>query len=458
MNPLVTIYITNFNYGRYLKKAIESVLNQTYENYELLIIDDGSTDNSKEIIEEYVNHPKIKIIYQKNKGLIVTNNIALRAAQGKYLMRLDADDYLDENALLVMVKKIESDPEIGLVYPDYFIIDADENIINVRKREPISDVKVKDDPAHGACTLIRLSFLKEIGGYNEQYIRQDGYYLWINFISRYKIANVSTPLFYYRNHGLNSTTIKENVYETRAEITKKFSLNNKKVDDAVAILPIRGPNYNTNSIALRNINDKKVIDIKLSFLLNAELVSKIVVTTPDDTIIRYINDKYNNNRIIVHKRKPEFARLNVGLVETVNDIFDNYSELKKTNYFFTNDLRYPFVNSNSIDGAIKAIQLFESENLFTVRPDNSKFFQRSSDGLKVILNQDKFTKLEREDLYRYCGGIILSKKSFFDSNQTFYGGMTSHFIIKKNEEYALKDDSDFLIAESLISAGIISLL
>ena len=92
-NFLVTVYITNFNYGKFIKQAIESVLMQTEQSFELIIIDDGSTDNSKEIIEKYKDLKNIRIVYQKNKGLNVTNNIALRAARGKYIVRLDADDY-----------------------------------------------------------------------------------------------------------------------------------------------------------------------------------------------------------------------------------------------------------------------------------------------------------------------------------------------------------------------------
>ena len=75
-NFLVTVYITNFNYGKFIKQAIESVLMQTEQSFELIIIDDGSTDNSKEIIEKYKDLKNIRIVYQKNKGLNVTNNIA----------------------------------------------------------------------------------------------------------------------------------------------------------------------------------------------------------------------------------------------------------------------------------------------------------------------------------------------------------------------------------------------
>ena len=154
-SPKVTVYITNYNYGHYIEKSINSVLNQTFKDIEIFIIDDGSTDNSKEIIEKYESIANIKIIYQKNKGLIVTNNIALRLAQGDYIMRLDADDYLDKNAIKLMVGELDEDEALGLVFPNYFIVDENENITNVRVRIPSEENNVKDNPAHGACTLIR---------------------------------------------------------------------------------------------------------------------------------------------------------------------------------------------------------------------------------------------------------------------------------------------------------------
>ena len=68
INPLVTVYITNHNYGRYIKKAINSVIAQTLKNFELIIIDDGSSDNSKKIINSYLGHKKITSIFRKNSG------------------------------------------------------------------------------------------------------------------------------------------------------------------------------------------------------------------------------------------------------------------------------------------------------------------------------------------------------------------------------------------------------
>ena len=102
--------------------------------------------------------------FQQNKGLNITNNIALRASRGKYIVRLDADDYFHPTALEKLSSKLESDPQLGLVFPDYYMVNADGEIIEEFKRHDFDqDVSLLDQAAHGACTMIRTDFFKGTG-------------------------------------------------------------------------------------------------------------------------------------------------------------------------------------------------------------------------------------------------------------------------------------------------------
>ena len=90
----ISIYITNHNYGKYIERAIESAIKQTYKNIEIIIIDDYSVDNSRDIIKKYKYKKNIKIIFNKSKlGLIKSSIKAIKAAKGHFILRLDADDY-----------------------------------------------------------------------------------------------------------------------------------------------------------------------------------------------------------------------------------------------------------------------------------------------------------------------------------------------------------------------------
>ena len=196
-NPLITVYITNYNYGNFIKKAIKSVLNQSFKDFELIIIDDGSKDKSIKIIKEFENKKNIKIVIQKNKGLIVSNNLALRLSRAKYIMRLDSDDWLDPYALEIMSNVLERNKKISLVFPDYYEVNKNGKILKQIIRHDFNKVKLLDQPAHGACTMIRKENLIDIGGYDEEFSCQDGYYLWLKFIKKYMVKNINLPLLFY---------------------------------------------------------------------------------------------------------------------------------------------------------------------------------------------------------------------------------------------------------------------
>ena len=128
----VTVYILNYNYGRYLSKAIKSVLSQTYKDIEVLVIDDGSTDNSDEILKEFSS--QVTVIRQQNMGLVRSIIKAFTIAKGDYVVRLDSDDWLEETCIEKLVNKIETSNNTALVFPDYFEVDEFGNILRQIKR------------------------------------------------------------------------------------------------------------------------------------------------------------------------------------------------------------------------------------------------------------------------------------------------------------------------------------
>ena len=116
--PLVTLYIVSKNHEKYIAKCIKSALCQTYNNLELYIIDDNSLDKTSSIISKTINNKKkIKFFEnKKTKGLQKIANEVIKNCNGEYILRLDGDDWLDENAILNLVTKANSNPKIGAVY------------------------------------------------------------------------------------------------------------------------------------------------------------------------------------------------------------------------------------------------------------------------------------------------------------------------------------------------------
>ncbi len=451
--PLISVYITNYNYGKYIKKAIESVLNQTLQDFELIIIDDGSTDNSKEIIESYTQHPKVQIVYQKNKGLNVTNNVALKLAVGKYIVRLDADDYFHKDALEVMSRKLESDDNLGLVFPDYYLVDEDGNILHTERRHAFDEeVTLLDMPAHGACTMIRKKFLQTLGGYDEEFRCQDGYDLWVRFTAKYKVTNINQVLFSYRRHGENLTTNEDKILNTRRAIKEKFiNGNNELTPDAVAIIPVRGSKLNSKDVAFLKLEDKYVLDIKIENALKTKNIVAVVVSSPDKEIEQHIIQEYSNNdRVIFHDRHEKLARLNTDLVKTVSNIIDSglLANIAYKNLCILS-IEYPFVDNKTIDDAVNTLKLFQTDSLISVREETNMFFHHDGSGMKPILGQEKQTKLERDLLYRYAGGIIVVRKSSFLKEQKLICGQVGHIVIHQKMALQMRSKLDFEICTLL---------
>lgn len=452
-SPLVTVYITNYNYEKYIQKAIESVLSQTLQNYELFIIDDGSTDNSKTIIEDYRGVDKISIIYQQNKGLNITNNVAMRAANGKYLMRLDADDFLEKEALEKMSLALENDEQLGLVFPDYYYVDSEGNRTGIEQRHNFEkEVSLYDQPAHGACTMIRLQFLKQLGGYNESFTCQDGYDLWIKFVTHHKVSNINQPLFSYRRHGQNLTTDEERILKTRKEIKSLFVKQNFITPSTIGIIPVRTTYVGKANLPLHEFNGKSLLTLKVEECLKSTKLKKVVISSSDSEITNYAIDHFSSDdRVSIIERPKSFSAPNKTLFDTIEQVLQ-IEKVKENDIqaVMTISIEYPFLQHETIDEAIDTLTLFKSDAVMSVRPDNRMYYQHNGSTLKPILDQEKFTKLEREALYKSAGGIVLSSVENLYKNKKLASGKISHVVVDQKSAFGVFGQFDFEIMKNLI--------
>jgi len=225
-DPRISVYLPSHNYGRFLGEAIESVLRQTVDDWELIVIDDGSTDETPGVMDLYRGHPRISLHRKEGIGLTAVCNFALEQATGKYVVRLDGDDVFDDNILLVLGNMLDRDPKLALVFPDYYLVDQFGDVFGQERRKRIDSRSHNIDmPPNGACTLVRADVLNEVGGYREDLGAQDGFDLWTKVVSRYKCANVNLPLFYYRKHGENLTTNTQRIINARRQIKKDAAMS-----------------------------------------------------------------------------------------------------------------------------------------------------------------------------------------------------------------------------------------
>jgi glycosyltransferase involved in cell wall biosynthesis len=444
-NPLVTVYVTNYNYAKYISKAIDSLIKQTYDNIEILIFDDGSEDNSIQIIKKYSNIENIKCFFQKNIGLNKTNNKAISKSSGKYIMRLDADDWLDYNAIEIMANHLERNPDNFLVFPDYYIVDEDENLINVYRRHDFEKITLKDQPAHGACTMIRLSSLKKIGGYNEKFFCQDGVDIWTKIIDKEKINNINLPLFYYRQHGSNLTSNEDKIFSTKSQILKENFKNNNN-NKALAIIPIRDHIENLNLNPLHEINSKKIIDWTIESVLRSDFIDKIVIVSNNKDLEKYINNKYSN-KIDYVNRPVKLENFNIPLRETFFYILEKYKKNKFSyDYFFQFTIESPFRKHYHIDNSMLYIQKYNCDIVVPVKYENDIFYKHNGNSLvPVMKSNNKLLKLEREELYREVGGMRLYSTNYIYQNKL--DPKIGHILVDDKSAFRIKTSFDLKNAE-----------
>mgnify|MGYP001166524775 CR=1 FL=1 len=452
MSTLVTVYITNHNYGKYLEESIESVLSQSYTNFELLIIDDGSTDNSKEILNKYEFNSKIKVIFQNNKGLTISNNIALKLSNGEFIVRLDSDDYFHRDALKNLLSGFTSE-SIGMVFGDWYEIDEIGDIIQRNERHNFKkDVILFDQPAHGACTMFRKKCLLKLNGYDESITRQDGYELWLRFIEEFSVNNINTPIFFYRQHGKSLTKNEKKLFNTRAKILQNHAtkLLNYKDKKFVCIVPVRGSEVDSRSQPFLKIDDKNLIDFTIDELLKTSNLSQIIVTTPSEKLIKYIEKNYTDNRLLCLRRSIDSSRINVPIIKTIFDCFGSLKDLNLYDSFIVISIETPFKRAELIESAISTKKIFDVDTVIALRPNDQTLFNHSGKGMVQLNNKNSNLKLERNQNYAKVPGLILRDIKDFLVEKSMYGSRIGHVLFDQEASLTIESELDVLFAEAIV--------
>lgn len=201
-NPDVSVIVTNYNYEKYISRAVRSCLNQSHVNHEVIVVDDCSTDNSVETLKPFREHIKI-ISTDTNGGVAVAANTGVRHSRGQFFIRVDADDYVNKDMCYMMKTYLEANHDAFCVSCDYLMVDDFENTLERRyaEKENIScGIMYRKDP------------FVQTGGYNGKMRHREEEELRKRLGQEYKIHHLRIPFYRYRMHNANKT--KEPEYKT----------------------------------------------------------------------------------------------------------------------------------------------------------------------------------------------------------------------------------------------------
>lgn len=218
MSIKTSIIITNYNNAQYIGRAIRSCLKQTApsDSYEIIVVDDCSTDESYEVLRAF---PQVKAtLLEKNVGVAEASNEGIRQALGKYIIRVDSDDYINENTILFLTELMEWNPDLGFVYTDHLRVDKDEKVIE-RVNINTLDLLFR----HGAGIMFRKTYLEALGLYNSKLRNAEDFDLLKRYIKNFNGYHFRLPLYRYRQHDTNMTRDEEERkrWESIADNAKK---------------------------------------------------------------------------------------------------------------------------------------------------------------------------------------------------------------------------------------------
>ena len=447
----ITIYIASHNYGKYLQEAIESMLRQTVDDWELFLFNNDSTDNTADVMGRYKGDPRIRVFTTRKIALPGVANLALKKARGEYIMRLDADDVLDDNILLVLGNFLDRHPDIALVFPDYFLIDDYGELISHERRKKIYHSNhLLDIPANGACTMIRVKVLKKLGGYREDLGSQDGFDIWSRITRKYKCTNVNLPLFYYRRHGNNLTENQPMILSARRVIKKDASTSLlNKYRPIICAIPCRR-NYDIfPDLWSRQIDGETLLDKAIKTSLASTVLDNIIVTS-DNPRVQDVMAKYHDKRLTFIERSAKSTIISASIVFTLENIV---RKLKMQHAGITSLLyiQAPFTSTANLEESIYTLVMNEADSAIAVEEMTSQLYKRTSHGL-ICINSVGNMKSDFDTVYNQARTTLAAKNINFKSG-SLMGLKVASFVIPREEAFFIDTKRDFEVAGALLKEG-----
>lgn len=228
--PKVSVIIPLFNLRPYVGEAIDSVLNQTYPNIEIIVVDDGSTDNPETVLNKYKG--RIELVRQENRGLSSARNTGIRNSEGEYLVFLDADDYVSPNKIEMEVETLEKYPKVGWVYGVSLVVDENKRVI---RRIPDDVLEPNERPPEGnifnrlilrCLMLVNAVIIRrevvDVGLFDESLTSCEDWDFWLRVSVKYDVKHIREPLAFVRYRPDSMSRNAFRLYSNKIRVIKKI--------------------------------------------------------------------------------------------------------------------------------------------------------------------------------------------------------------------------------------------
>jgi len=214
----VSIVLPTHNGSRYIRQSIQSCLDQSHSNIELIVVDDGSHEDMRAIVEAFDDRRIRFVRHENNRGISAALNTGFALSSGTYLTWTSDDNYYAADAVARMVQFLQSYPQVDFVYSSSYVVDEMEPVQRPRMVRPKPPEHLKVENGVGACFLYTRRVYEQVGGYDSATFLVEDYDYWVRVSKQFRMQRVLTPFYYYRYHK-DSLTAKH----TREDVAFRLS-------------------------------------------------------------------------------------------------------------------------------------------------------------------------------------------------------------------------------------------
>jgi len=268
----VSVVLPVYNCERYIEESINSILSQKFDSFELIVVNDGSTDKTASILDTYKDNKLTILTNNENQGLVFSLNLAINNSKGQFICRMDADDICDEYRLSKQYQFLITNPNIDVIGCQGFNIDEKGSFLNKkswRQNKLLIEFYclLGENPVGHPFSMIRKSKIIEVGGYREQYFRAEDKDLWLRILSSGgHFANLKDTLLCYRIHPNQITDSKTQVEKISRDVIRDF----------YKTIGIKSSLLEDQSLeTFLNFNNYRLIDFPFCFGFISEVANKM---------------------------------------------------------------------------------------------------------------------------------------------------------------------------------------
>lgn len=453
-SPAVTVYVLCYNYGRFLPDAIESVRAQIFADWELIVLDDGSTDDTASVLERYGDEPRIRILTNGHHvGLRGSANRCIRESRGSYVLRLDADDVLLPHCFDVFMREATRSPDVSMFFSDYYYIDESGDVIGVEAF--LDGARGQTFPPHGSGSFVRRDAFDRIAFYDASLdatvagAAGHGHELWLKVRQAgLSVQHVPLPLFSYRQHGPTVSSDVGRLIRAQGAVKRRLARDLTTRERVVSLIPVRNTYAEMPDLPFMTTDGQTLIERAVCAAREAPSVSDVLVTTESDEVAAFMASRLPDVRTFV--RPPELRRDTASIRDVVADVAAR-SALSDDVIVCLLSILTPRRTGFHVQKAIDNFLLYDVDSVVAVHEDRNPIYQMGPSGLRPVNGAFHTTRLrrEREAVYVDTGAVRVFRVRNLKEAE-FMGGRIGHSLMTAEDARQIESPADFDLLDPVV--------